>query len=437
MRLQINFKQKSPDSKPMWSQYESGQAIVLIVFVMVGLLGMLGLAIDGGGLFFLNRDAQNATDAAVVAASYAICTSDDPVQAGLVAAKENGFNNDGTSDIVTINYPPVTGPGTGNPSYVQVKIEAFKPSYFIQLVYPHPLGVTVEAVGFCQPRFDPTTVPGLWAGSTVCNDTVNWTGSNGKIWSSMYSNYQIKFTGSDIHIDPDPDPDLTSHSVIESSNSLDTGNPGNLHFDNDSEAWYNTGTIKNDPLNIDFSLYAPGGAVAVNVPLYKHITVGSKDYNAAQKKWDPKPANWPVLEGLYYVDGDVSIGNNFNFGSQGITIIATGQILDFTTPQNTLVHYYYPIMNPTADGMRYPGIILASPYAAGNCGDKAISSSGPNMILQGVMWAPKATIAVSGASMSLEGAMLGNRIDWSGSQGVFRFNPSLLPPRPPLIKVVE
>ncbi|MBK8028375.1 MAG: hypothetical protein IPK17_02470 [Chloroflexi bacterium] len=39
------------------------------------LIGALGLAVDGGGLFFLQRDAQNAADAAAIAGAYARCTS--------------------------------------------------------------------------------------------------------------------------------------------------------------------------------------------------------------------------------------------------------------------------------------------------------------------------------------------------------------------------
>lgn len=44
-------------------QLQSGQAIVLMALMMLGLMAALGLAIDGGGLFFLHRDTQNATDA--------------------------------------------------------------------------------------------------------------------------------------------------------------------------------------------------------------------------------------------------------------------------------------------------------------------------------------------------------------------------------------
>lgn len=46
---------------------ESGQAIVLIVFAVVGLIGFTALAIDGGMLFSDRRHAQSASDAASLA----------------------------------------------------------------------------------------------------------------------------------------------------------------------------------------------------------------------------------------------------------------------------------------------------------------------------------------------------------------------------------
>src|SRR5689334_14336741 len=117
---------------------ESGQAIVLMALVAVLLLGMLGLAIDGGGLYFLWRDAQNATDAAVMAATYARCTNGDETKAALQAAAQNGFDNNGISNTVKV-FTPTDGIGANNRNYIQVNINAQKPSYFIQIVYKNPL----------------------------------------------------------------------------------------------------------------------------------------------------------------------------------------------------------------------------------------------------------------------------------------------------------
>src|ERR1043166_1332762 len=81
------------------SELERGQAIVLIALLIIALVGMLGLAVDGGGLYFLRRDAQNAVDAAVVAGTYRLCTGDssDPnyytaiKAASTQAATDNNF----------------------------------------------------------------------------------------------------------------------------------------------------------------------------------------------------------------------------------------------------------------------------------------------------------------------------------------------------------
>lgn len=139
---------------------QQGQAIVLLAFMMVGLSGMLGLAIDGGGLFFLHRDTQNAVDAALIASLYAKCTAGayDPNPearirfAAMEAAKANGFvdvSEGGTAQIsVDTHYQP---PGTAGQQYIKVSIIATKPSYFIQLVYHEPLTVTTSGVGYCEP----------------------------------------------------------------------------------------------------------------------------------------------------------------------------------------------------------------------------------------------------------------------------------------------
>src|SRR5512141_2701217 len=48
---------------------ERGQALVLIVFAIVGLIGLTGLAIDGGNAYSDRRHAQNAADTAALAAA--------------------------------------------------------------------------------------------------------------------------------------------------------------------------------------------------------------------------------------------------------------------------------------------------------------------------------------------------------------------------------
>jgi hypothetical protein len=140
---------KSAFKRMIGTQAEDGQAIVLIALFMVVMLAMVGVAIDGGGLFLLWRDAQNAADTAALQAAYDRCTTDDESTwqgVGYKAADINGFDDtdDGdaigsdfsTDNTVTVKETFLTGTG-----YVHVIIEAVKPSYFIQLVYRGPLEV--------------------------------------------------------------------------------------------------------------------------------------------------------------------------------------------------------------------------------------------------------------------------------------------------------
>ncbi|MGH2524820.1 MAG: pilus assembly protein TadG-related protein, partial [Anaerolineales bacterium] len=49
---------------------ERGQAMVLLVLAMVGILGFAAVALDGGNIYTEQRRAQSAADSAVLAAAY-------------------------------------------------------------------------------------------------------------------------------------------------------------------------------------------------------------------------------------------------------------------------------------------------------------------------------------------------------------------------------
>jgi Flp pilus assembly protein TadG len=48
---------------------ERGQALIMIAFAIVGLVGFTALAIDGGAVFSDRRHSQNASDTSVTAAA--------------------------------------------------------------------------------------------------------------------------------------------------------------------------------------------------------------------------------------------------------------------------------------------------------------------------------------------------------------------------------
>lgn len=395
---------------------ESGQAIVLVALVMVALIAMLGLALDGGGMFFLYRNAQNAADAAAVAATYARCTgaNDENIRrAGLAAAAQNDFEDDGLDTLIAVENPPLEGTGAGDESYVEVTITATKPAYFIHIVFPGPLRVTVKSVGYCETAFDPATVPPIWAGSETCSDTVNWTGSSGYVEGGIFSNNEIKFGGGgngNVIVGP-----------TEAVNNVQTSAAENATFD---PAPVIGVEVQDNPLGIyRVNDFAPGGWVAQRAAQYKAIysSADDPDFADGRGEWSLNGSR-RTLEGLYFVDGDVQLGNGLSYGINGVTIVATGEIKG---SGGALMRYYID------------GFLFVAGGVSESCGENVISISGNRSLWFGVLYAPDGGINISGSDLTIYGAIIGDTIDLSGSSLKLIADPTIIPPRPPLVQMAE
>lgn len=130
---------------------ERGQAIVLIVVAILGLIAITGLAVDGGMAFANRRQAQNAADASVLAGALARVRGESHTAAALQQAAQNGFNNDGEQNEVQVNLPPVSGPYADNMQYIQVIITSHQPTYFGSVIGIREVTNTVEAVARAKP----------------------------------------------------------------------------------------------------------------------------------------------------------------------------------------------------------------------------------------------------------------------------------------------
>ncbi|MEK7424104.1 MAG: pilus assembly protein TadG-related protein, partial [Actinomycetota bacterium] len=103
---------------------EDGQAIVLIAITMLGMLMMVGLAIDAGQLYSARRAMQEAADAAAYAASVTLYQGGTQAQSFTAAADDatrNGFTHDGTTVWVTIQQPTTAPYNTDR--FVEVTIK--------------------------------------------------------------------------------------------------------------------------------------------------------------------------------------------------------------------------------------------------------------------------------------------------------------------------
>jgi hypothetical protein len=127
------------------NHFERGQALIIIALALVGLAGIAGLVIDGGNAFQDKQRAQNAVDAAALASAHARITGGDLVGAAMASAAENGYNNDGVTNIISLYSPPKDGPHTGDIEYIQVIIKSTVTTYFARVVGTNQIINEVQA----------------------------------------------------------------------------------------------------------------------------------------------------------------------------------------------------------------------------------------------------------------------------------------------------
>jgi len=149
---------------------QRGQALILLVAAIVGLVAITALAIDAGNAFSDRRHAQNAADTAALAGALTCAmtaTQDCTLVSNQVrtialerAGGSNGYTNDGVN-TVTVNNPPVAGcngtngPYVGNTEYVQVIIRSTVDTFFAPIVGINQLNNCVEAIARAKPSDPP------------------------------------------------------------------------------------------------------------------------------------------------------------------------------------------------------------------------------------------------------------------------------------------
>jgi hypothetical protein len=130
--------------------------VVVVALALTGLLGVLAIAFDGGNLQSERRHAQATADAAAMAAAsvfyqqYPKYNGVDVMgtakQAALDTASANGYTNDGTTSVVTVNIPPASGPYQGLASYVEVLVTYNQQRSFGAIFGSDPIPVRARAV---------------------------------------------------------------------------------------------------------------------------------------------------------------------------------------------------------------------------------------------------------------------------------------------------
>lgn len=183
---------------------ERGQALILIVFGIIALVGMTALTIDGGNAYSDRRNAQNTADTSALAAALAKVKNQDYTNAALARAASNGYNNNGTSSIVQVYNPPQSGTYAGNSEYIQVIITSNVETYFAPVIGIQQITNKVEAIARAKPGdvnapfFNGAALVALkqtGSGTFNANGNVTAVIRNSGIFSNSASNCGANFNG--------------------------------------------------------------------------------------------------------------------------------------------------------------------------------------------------------------------------------------------------
>jgi hypothetical protein len=373
---------------------------------MIALLAITGLAIDGGGMFLLQRDAQNAADAAIQAATYAQCTQgdmDDIIQAGREAAAKNGFVHGEDNRTVEVNQPPTAGPRAGDSDYVEVVITAEKPKYFIQVVYDGPMQVTVRGVGRCNNWSEIFSSYAIMAFSDNCGWSVDISGSDTDITGGAYSNDGFKSTGSDTDITGNVEYAGDIHESTSTQTDFDpsVNNPTDTNNPLDPESF---------PLLYNVADFAPGGRVW-------NLLADSDKKSFVSGSTGITQLKNIELRGLYYIDGNVQL-NNVEVSGDGATIVATGYIDVLTNVDNVTFKSFFGVEGSQGPSTNLAkGLVMLSAKDTTNCGTTGgIHFSGKKNDIIGVLYAPYGPVTLSGSQNDVCGALIGETVQVSGSE---------------------
>jgi len=421
---------------------ESGQALVLIAMLIVILLGFLGLAIDGGGMFLLWRDAQNAVDAAALQAAFAYCTNGENIvsaqEAGERAALMNGFNglddNTVTVDraVNLVSTSELPGNATVLNDIIMVRIEAEKPAYFIQLVYGGPLRVEVDALGVCNAGgdnfFEDYAVYAMGS-EGICGDSYqesDFTGSGSHFYSNVGSNADIRVQGSTGGATFHDGAGVTFVDEIDGSSKWVTDpNTGPV---SGSDTPVAEQPYSSFPVLYTWEQFQPGTGEIWNAIDALNGTMGdwASDPNLHYSSTGMNLENADMM-GLYVIDGDVKAWKDFSVHANGITIVLSGEFTVAGSINNkNNPNLWHPFT--TSAGVTNSLFVFSSNNPSGNVpptscptggGNAAISFSGSGIVAEGIIYAPYSLVEWSSSESYYCGAIVSLAFTTSNSDKFF------------------
>ena len=437
---------------------ERGQAMIIIALVAIGLVGIVGLAIDGGAKFSDQRNAQNAADTAAMAAALAKVTAlengdsntppqcpppsgtpsdvcSDLLSAGYARATSNGYDGNLITNTVAVYSPPVSGPYAGNDSYVQVIITSLLDTTFSRVIGINQTQNVVQATAFVYEGGDLADGAMIISYDPDPNCSTTGTGGNSV---SVSGSSTVNLNGGGIFLNSDEvcgfvipncaDLNIYGGTINSAGNNIDLGS---CTFDPPV-----TPNINQDPVSIPDEVFWPDVppecgvlATAYNDPPGSntwHITPGYySDFPQSSINGDIVANKKDIImdPGVYCVGKDIKwSGNTFTSldGSSGVTIyIKSG--FDFSLSINSPIELYAP------NSGDYQGYLIIQEGTHTDI-QSCIINGGVYLDINGLIFAPYCDITINGGSdptAEINAQLVGWDIKINGTTTInFNYDPS-------------
>jgi hypothetical protein len=356
---------------------EGGVAVVVALLLTLVFVPMSALVTDGGRLFVERSATQNAADHAALAATWAECTGKDPQAAGRASATRNGYDGTGTNTVALTKVE----------SGWRAEIASGVQGVFAPAIGVSTLTVRSQATASCHPA--PKGGAIYAHGSSSCNSskTIDWPGSTITITGDVHTNGELYVGGSSNTVIGQG----TYANAIDAPSSKLTWVP---NVNNPTKV-----PARDWPIWFDFATYQSAGG------LPNYFSAGSSKIDAGWLRSNGTPryldAAGNLRTGIYYTAGEIDISDSNIKGTA--TFVAGGRIT---------------LGGSTNDVKAYHKMLLAfSNYDAGtSCGDPGIKMSGSGQQWQGIVFAPRSMVELSGSSnSSFEGTIVARTIRLNGS----------------------
>lgn len=400
---------------------ERGQALILIAFAAIMLIGFAALAIDGSMVFSDKRHAQNAADNAALAAALAKIRGQAYQTAAFSRAASNGYNNNGSSNIVTVQDPPTSGPYAGNNEYIQVEITSHVKTTFARVIGRDELTNQVVAVA----RTVPSHIENLYSGNAIVG--LDPSGCKSVFFNG---NANMTITGSGIYVNSN----CTPNAFYNQSSSPGVLTTPCLQTVGDYQ--YTAGKVI---ISEPGCLHNQSPVIAA--PPLPNISCGSTNAVIQPDGHTLSSGNWTgafppagvtdLQSGTYCVQGDFQVNGGQTLNGHDVTIDMVSGFVKWNGGAT--------IRLDAPDSGPFAGLLL---YVPPSNGDVVVVNGNGDSSFVGSIFAPSSEVTVQGGggAAGLECQIVGWHVNLSGSSETkidYQANLNYQPPIPPAVQLTQ